>query len=66
MNLKTHILFTKMSTQQTETKEVSTEPRKYAILQETSGEESESWLYFIRYQGNEEALAHLAILSHCT
>jgi hypothetical protein len=31
----------------------------YAILQETSGEESESWLYFIRYQGNEEALAHL-------
>lgn len=31
----------------------------YAILQETSGEECESWLYFIRYQGNEEALQHL-------
>ena len=31
----------------------------YAILQETSGEECESWLNFIRYQGNEEALAHL-------
>src|SRR5688572_5638785 len=31
----------------------------YAILQETSGEESESWYYFIRYQGNEEALQHL-------
>src|SRR5689334_2527555 len=31
----------------------------YALLQETSGEESESWYYFIRYQGNEEALHHL-------
>lgn len=31
----------------------------YAILQETSGEENESWLYFIRYQGNEKALQHL-------
>jgi hypothetical protein len=31
----------------------------YAILQETSGEECESWLYFIRYEGNEEALRHL-------
>jgi hypothetical protein len=31
----------------------------YAILQETSGEECESWLYFIRYQGNEDALKHL-------
>lgn len=34
-------------------------PYTYAILQETSGEESESWYYFIRYQGNEEALLHL-------
>jgi hypothetical protein len=34
-------------------------PKTYAILQETSGEESESWLYFIKYQGNEEALQHL-------
>lgn len=31
----------------------------YAILQETSGGEQESWLYFLRYQGNEEALLHL-------
>jgi hypothetical protein len=31
----------------------------YALLQETSGEECESWYYFIRYQGNEEALAYL-------
>jgi hypothetical protein len=45
---------------QTNPTEVSEEPRKYAILQETSGEESESWLYFIKYQGNEEALEHLA------
>lgn len=32
---------------------------KYAILQETNDEECESWLYFIRYEGNEEALQHL-------
>lgn len=31
----------------------------YALLQETNGEECESWYYFIRYQGNEEALDHL-------
>jgi len=31
----------------------------YATLMETSGEENESWYYFIRYQGNEEALRHL-------
>jgi len=31
----------------------------YATLVETSDEEFESWYYFIRYQGNEEALAHL-------
>lgn len=31
----------------------------YATLMETSGEECESWYYFIRYQGNEEALQHL-------
>jgi hypothetical protein len=34
--------------------------RKYAILQETSGEENESWIYFIKYSGNEEALDHLS------
>lgn len=31
----------------------------YAVLQETNGEEYESWLYFIRYQGNESELAHI-------
>jgi hypothetical protein len=31
----------------------------YAILMETSGEHNESWLNFIRFQGNEEALKHL-------
>lgn len=36
----------------------STECR-YAVLQETNGKEFESWLYFIKYEGNEEALAHL-------
>ncbi len=36
----------------------STEGR-YAVLQETNGKEFESWLYFIKYEGNEEALAHL-------
>lgn len=29
---------------------------KYVILMETSGEEHESWYYFIKYNGNEEAL----------
>ncbi len=32
---------------------------KYAVIQETNGKEYESWLYFIRYNGNEEALQHL-------
>ena len=32
---------------------------RYAVLQETSGEEHESWLYFIRIEGNEENLKHL-------
>jgi len=39
-----------------------TEPEKeytYATLMESNGEECESWYYFIRYQGNEEALKHL-------
>jgi hypothetical protein len=43
-----------------EQKPVSEPVRTYAILQETSGEESESWYTFIKYQGNEEALAHLS------
>lgn len=32
---------------------------KYAILMETSGEENESWMYFIRVDGNEENLKDL-------
>jgi hypothetical protein len=32
---------------------------KYAILQETNGDEYESWLYFIKYNGNEENLKYL-------
>ena len=32
---------------------------KYAILMETSGKHCESWYYFIKYNGNEEALNDL-------
>lgn len=35
------------------------EKKTYVILQETSDEEAESWYYFIRKEGNEEALEHL-------
>jgi len=31
----------------------------YAVLMETSGEEFESWYYFIKVQGNEENLSYL-------
>lgn len=31
----------------------------YALLMETNGAEYESWYYFIRKEGNEEALQHL-------
>ena len=31
----------------------------YAVLMETSGEEMESWYYFIRVEGNQENLKHL-------
>jgi len=31
----------------------------YAVLMETSGEEFESWYYFIKVEGNEENLSHL-------
>lgn len=37
----------------------STETHRYAILQETNGEECESWLYFIKWDGNEENIRHL-------
>lgn len=49
-----------MSTEVVQTENKQDEVKKYAILQETSGEESESWLYFIKYQGNEEALNFLS------
>ena len=32
---------------------------KYVTLMETSGEENESWIYFIRLDGNEENIKHL-------
>ena len=32
---------------------------KYATLMETNGKECESWYYFIRVEGNEDALKHL-------
>ena len=32
---------------------------KYAILMETSGEHNESWLNFIKFNGNEEALQYI-------
>lgn len=32
---------------------------QYAILMETSGDDVESWYYFIRVDGNEENLKHL-------
>ena len=33
--------------------------RRYVVLQETNGKECESWYYFLRYNGNEEALKYL-------
>jgi hypothetical protein len=33
---------------------------QYAVLMETNGKEFESWYYFLRYEGNEEALKHLS------
>lgn len=32
---------------------------KFAVIMETSGEECESWYYFVKYDGNETALKHL-------
>lgn len=39
--------------------ENKTDEFHYAILMETNGKEYESWYYFIRWEGNEEALRHL-------
>jgi hypothetical protein len=36
-----------------------TQENKYAILMETNGKECESWMYFIKYNGNEDALKDL-------
>jgi hypothetical protein len=38
---------------------MSETPSKYATLLETNEAEMEAWMYFIRYEGNEEALRHL-------
>jgi hypothetical protein len=32
---------------------------KYAVIMETSGPDCESWYYFVKYEGNEDALKHL-------
>lgn len=40
-------------------RDLTKSPYHYAILMETSGEECESWMYFIRYEGNEAVLQHL-------
>jgi hypothetical protein len=32
---------------------------KYVVLAETNGKDLECWYYFIKYNGNEKALAHL-------
>lgn len=49
-----------MSTEVTVTENQPVKQYRYAILQETNGEECESWYYFIRYEGNEQALEHLS------
>lgn len=33
---------------------------RYVCLQETSEEECETWMYFLKYDGNEAAIAHLS------
>jgi hypothetical protein len=43
----------------TETIPNNNEEIKYAVLAETNGEEFETWYYFIKYNGNEDALKHL-------
>jgi len=40
-------------------KDYTNSQRKYVILQETSDEHGETWLYFIKYDGNEENLRKL-------
>jgi len=40
--------------------ENSNEEITFATLMETSGDECESWYYFLRWEGNEEVLKHLS------
>ena len=56
INITTQEIVKNIDNQQTETQS------KYATLMETSGEECESWLYFIKYQGNEDNLEKLQSL----
>lgn len=48
-----------MSDTKQETVRERSENVKYAILQENNGEENESWLYFLKYNGNEDELKFL-------
>ena len=53
-----------LENQEPEKKPSSPEPShimtgNYVALMETNGKECESWYYFIRHEGNEEALKHL-------
>jgi hypothetical protein len=41
------------------TKDASNKANKYAVLMETSGEDHESWYYFLKFNGNEENLKHI-------
>lgn len=43
----------------TETPEQPQSVNTYIVLQETNGVELESWMYFIKYEGNEENIKHL-------
>jgi len=43
----------------TEINSIISNDEKYVVLMETSGQECESWLYFIKYGGNEVMLKYL-------
>ena len=50
--------------QENNTNETNSKPSRlttgeYAVLMETNGKECESWLYFIRREGNDENLKYL-------
>jgi hypothetical protein len=59
-----HITLDDKDTKNDSSKPSSPEPSHimtgdYVALMETNGKECESWYYFIRHEGNEEALQHL-------